>query len=192
MAKRAEQLNAMAALRNDKVPVCVPEKLTAFSARLIRYKELRATKPDGTPGKVYKAVAALEAMAHFAGMTNPITVEVDIEFGKGWGGLGELQQGVAKAMEEAARRLGHEYHKFLDSKLPAEDPNALPPLIGDRKVKPSRDDSYKGLKAARTEGTKKYWQDRKAAAEAGQTEAPAEQFDEAAQPNPETPEGGEA
>lgn len=191
MAKRAEQLNAMAALRGEKVPICTAEKLRSFSARLIPYKELRETKPGGKPGKVYKAVAMLECTAHFAGMTDPVTVTTDIEFGKNWGGLGELQQGIGPAMAECGRKLGYEYQKFLDSKLPATDPNALPPLLGDRKAKPSQEDRHKNYKAAAIRGAKEA-REAKEAAVTEQTEAPVEQFDEAAQPNPEKPEGGEA
>lgn len=201
MAKRAEQLQAMAGLRSEKVPVCCPEKLAAFAARLIRYKELRMTKADGKPGKVYKAVGALEVMTHFAGMPNPITVEVDIEFGKNWGGLGELKQGIVPAIAEAGNRLGLEYGRFLDSKLPATDPNALPPLMGDRKPKPSQMERAKNQNAAQGEGSKRAAAERRAQreAEAAKTEAvteqvevPAGQFDEAVQPNPEKPAGGEA
>lgn len=178
MAKRCDQMNAMAVDREAGAEILTLKNVKAFSVSLGDIRRVRETKKDGTPGRVIKQVHLLNCSCRIAGRQKPIEMTFEMEAGDNYGFSGELKQCVLPAVERFVTDfIRQRLTELKEEEAPLGD--APPPLPSQRGkslfAKAKGGGGIAAQAAARREAN---------------TTNNTEQFDEAAHPDPE--KGGEA
>jgi len=203
MTVRSEQKEALARHRAEKLPIRAPLCVKELTMTLRAFREVRAEKPDGTPGKIVKVVGYLDCHARIAGRLEPITARIDVEVPSPGGLIAEINEGIS-----AAGRA------FLDEVIKAhlalcKEKSTPPPREDGMRVLPSQRplDLAKSERMRGVNAKKQSWKDakkardaaffaaskaqREAAKAAGAPEPPNESSEEPPATE-EGPEGGEA
>lgn len=120
MTVRNEQREALARMRQEKVPIRSPRGIKDFAVRLTVFKEVRNTKADGTPGKVVKVVGSLVGDLRLERMVEPVHVEVDVEFDPKSGVVGEMKLCLEPALIRLLDKAGELWRTAQAEKPPAK------------------------------------------------------------------------
>lgn len=153
MAKRAEQLDAMAEDRQNKAQILVLRALRSFDVSIGDIRRVREVKPDGKEGRVIKQVTLLRCSCRVVGRKDPIerVIEMELPSDADYGFQAELEQCVAPALRQFI-----EHVKTTRLKEQAEAKEPLPgqprPLPSDRTdadKSEARSQHMKALNAAR-------------------------------------------
>jgi hypothetical protein len=123
MAKRCEQLNAMAEDRAAQAKILALKSVREFTVRVGDIRRVRAPAKNGKIGRVVKQVHVLDCRCRIAGMRAAIERQVEMEAAEDWGAAEELERALLPAVQafvaEATRVI-------LLAKKDAEAPPAPP------------------------------------------------------------------
>ncbi len=179
MAKRRDQLIAMAQDREAGAKIATLKSVKEFTVSVGDIRRLRETNPDGSEGRVYKQVHLLTCHCRLAGVAEPIEAEIEMAAGEGWGVAGELDSCIMPGLQTFLDHVKARYIaavKAKDKPLPGVIPHyANPDGTMAKPPNPGRVEAARRMNAARQAQKLQQSQDQptEAAAEPGTSAAEA-------------------
>ncbi len=116
MAKRRDQLIAMAQDREAGAKIETLKSIKEFNVSLGDILRLRERNPDGSEGRVYKQVQLLACRCRVAGVAEPIEAEIEMAAGEDWGVAGELDLCIMPAFQTFLDQVKAAYVKATKEK----------------------------------------------------------------------------
>lgn len=101
MAKRRDQMVAMAKHRQDGAEIAVLQYVREFAVHIGDIRELRDSK-----GRVCKIVRLLECRCRITGRQEPIEKQIEMEAADNWGPTGEIEYSILPAVQDFCKFVG--------------------------------------------------------------------------------------